>query len=46
MPLIDNYLKLINERLQQCDDIELLDFIFHLLQKHSEQVLKLDASQG
>lgn len=38
MSLIDAYLKQINELLQKCDDIEMLDFIFQLLKKRSEQV--------
>lgn len=45
MRLIDTYIKLINERLHQCDDIELLDFIFQLLKKRSEQTSPLRASQ-
>ena len=46
MSLIDTYLKQINERLHQCNDIELLDFIFRLLKKHSEQALEPDGSRG
>ena len=38
MSLIDTYIKQINERLQKCDDIEFLDFIFRLLKKRSEQI--------
>ena len=45
MRLIDCYLKQIIELLQKCDDIEMLDFIFHLLKKHSEQTSPLGASQ-
>ena len=46
MSLFDSYLKQINELLQKCDDIEILDFIFHLLQKRSKQEEEPDASQG
>ena len=45
MSLIDNYLKQINGLLQKCDDIEFLDFIFQLLQKHQESTEPLGASQ-
>jgi hypothetical protein len=33
----DKYIQEIIELLQKCDDIPLLDFIFHLLQKHLAQ---------
>ena len=46
MSFLDSYLKQINELLYQCDDMELLDFIFRLLQKHSEQALEPDGSRG
>ena len=46
MSLVDTYIKPINERLHQCNDIELLDFIFFLLKKHSEQSLEPDGSQS
>lgn len=45
MSLIDTYLKQINGLLQKCDDIEMLDFIFQLLKKRSEQTSPLGASQ-
>ncbi len=46
MSLVDTYIKSINERLHQCNDIELLDFIFCLLKKHSEPALEPDGSRS
>ncbi len=36
--MIDTYIKEIIELLQKCDDASLLDLIFQLLKKHSEQI--------
>ena len=46
MSFLDTYLKQIIELLQKCDDIEILDFIYYLLQKRSKQEEEPDASQG
>ena len=45
MSFFDSYLKQIIELLQKCDDVEMLDFIFQLLQKRSKQKEEPDASQ-
>ncbi len=45
MSFFDSYLKQIIELLLKCDDIEMLDFIFQLLKKRSEQTSPLGVSQ-
>ncbi len=38
MSIADTYIKKINELLKDCNDIELIDFIYQLLQKRCKQL--------
>ena len=45
MNLFEPYCKQINELVNKCEDIELLDFIFRMLKQRQEQPSPLGVSQ-